>query len=48
MGNSSAFPPFEVMLRAGGYVSSLRLAPEHGIRTIAFAILVMAVTADLA
>jgi len=36
MGNSSAFPAFEVALLAGGYVSSLRLAPEHGIRTIAF------------
>ena len=36
MGNSSAFPAFEVALLAGVYVSSLRLAPEHGIRTIAF------------
>ena len=25
-----------LMLRAGGYVNSLRLAREHGIRTIAF------------
>jgi O-acetyl-ADP-ribose deacetylase (regulator of RNase III) len=36
MGNGSAFPPFEVALLARGYVSSLRLAAEHGIATIAF------------